>query len=90
MIIRKLIWDDWNITHLARHAITKDEVGEVCLSERNVVTRADRRKIRVIGHAWSGKYVTVFLASRDRDSYYVVTARASTNKEKRFYRQKVQ
>ncbi|MDP3724215.1 MAG: hypothetical protein Q8R11_01120 [bacterium] len=90
MIIRRLIWDDWNTVHIVRHVITQDEVEEICSSERNVVTRAGRQKIRVVGRAWSGKYVTVFLVSRGRDSYYVVTARASTNKEKMFYRKKVQ
>jgi hypothetical protein len=31
--IRRLIWDDWNIAHIARHEVSPDEVEEVCDAE---------------------------------------------------------
>ena len=30
IVIRRLIWDSWNITHIARHDVTPDEVEDVC------------------------------------------------------------
>ena len=28
--IRRLIWDAWNIAHIARHNVTPEEVEQVC------------------------------------------------------------
>jgi len=28
--IRKLIWDKWNINHITKHNVTKDEIEELC------------------------------------------------------------
>lgn len=33
MIIRKLIWDEWNIEHIARHHVSPEEVEQICKSE---------------------------------------------------------
>ena len=30
LTIRKLIWDPWNIQHIARHQIIPDEIEAVC------------------------------------------------------------
>ena len=31
--VRELVWTAWNIGHIARHAVTPDEVEEVCHGE---------------------------------------------------------
>lgn len=33
MIIRRLIWDEWNIDHIAGHNVEPEEVEEVCRSK---------------------------------------------------------
>ena len=30
VVIKKLIWDEWNVTHIARHKVLPEEVEEVC------------------------------------------------------------
>ena len=30
IVIRRLVWDTWNIVHIARHDVVPDEVEEVC------------------------------------------------------------
>ncbi len=30
IVIRRLIWDSWNVAYIARHEVTSDEVEEVC------------------------------------------------------------
>jgi hypothetical protein len=29
-VIQKLIWDEWNISHIARHDVSPEEVEQVC------------------------------------------------------------
>jgi hypothetical protein len=33
IFIRRLVWDSWNVAHIARHEVTPDEVEEVCHGE---------------------------------------------------------
>ncbi len=30
VVIKKLIWDEWNVAHIARHTVLPGEVEEVC------------------------------------------------------------
>jgi hypothetical protein len=30
IVISRLIWDSWNVAHIARHEVVPDEVEEVC------------------------------------------------------------
>jgi hypothetical protein len=30
IFIRRLIWDAWNVAHIARHAVVPEEVEQVC------------------------------------------------------------
>ncbi len=85
MIIRRLVWDEWNIDHIARHSIEPEEVEEVCKS-KNLFNKWKKKTYRVIGQTEDGRYITIFLAPRIGQSYYPVTARNSTEKEKKGFR----
>lgn len=87
MIIRRLVWDEWNIDHIARHNVEPEEIEEVCKS-KNLFNRWKNKTYRVIGQTEDGRYITIFLAPRTRQSYYPVTARDSTEKEKKACRRK--
>ncbi len=87
MIIRRLIWDEWNIDHIAKHHAEPEEVEEVCKG-RNVFNKWKNKTYRVIGQTGDGRYLTIFLAPGVRQSYYPVTARDSTEKEKKACRRK--
>ncbi len=87
MIIRRLIWDEWNIDHIARHNVEPEAVEEVCKS-KNLFNKWKNETYRVIGQTEDGRYLTIFLAPRIGQSYYPVTARDSTEKEKRAFRRK--
>lgn len=58
--IRRLIWDDWNIAHIARHDVTPDEVEEVCHGDP-MTSQTYKRRIRVIGPTETGRMLTVIL-----------------------------
>lgn len=86
MIITGLIWDNWNVGHIARHAVTPEEVEAVCSSQAfTSKTYADR--VRVIGSTRKGRKLTVILAPKGGDAYYPVTARPASRKERKRYAQ---
>ncbi|MCK4476376.1 MAG: hypothetical protein KAU16_06580 [Methanophagales archaeon] len=84
--IRELLWNDWNIDHIARHNVSPHEVEEVCYSNPSV-SRARNKTLRIIGQTYSGRFLTIFLAPRGKGSYFVVTTREATEAERRrFYK----
>ena len=87
MIISRLVWDEWNIDHIARHNVEPEEVEEVC-RRKNLFNKWKNKTYRVIGQTEEGRYLTIFLASRIEQSYYPVTVRDSTEKEKKAFRRK--
>src|SRR5215211_5221610 len=59
MQIRRLSRDDWNIEHVARHAVTQDEVEAVCHGDRSPSSKATRT-----GSSSSGWLPTVVSSPR--------------------------
>ena len=85
MLVVLLIWDPWNVAHNARHEVTPDEVEEVCHDDPMTSATYEGR-LRVIGQTLAGRMLTVILAPRNGDgTYYTVTARSASRKERRFY-----
>lgn len=83
MIIRKLVWDEWNIEHIARHNVEPEEVEQVCIS-KNLFERGRDGTYQVTGQTETGRYLTIILVLR-RNGFYPVTARdASDTERKRF------
>jgi uncharacterized protein len=85
--IRRLIWDTWNIAHIARHDVIPDEVEEVCHGTP-ITSQTYKGRIRVVGPTHSTRMLTVILAPTDEpEIYYPVTARPADRKERRNYAQ---
>lgn len=85
MIIRKLIWDEWNIDHIARHNVEPEEVEEVCKS-KNLFTRGRNGSYKVIGQTDDGRYLAIILSPRPGGRFYPITARSADDKEKRRFK----
>lgn len=80
VLVTHLIWDDWNREHIARHAVTLDEVEEVCHRQHRVV-ESYRNRIVIIGKTNDERKLVIVLSPEDRDLrpyevgiYYVITA----------------
>jgi hypothetical protein len=74
IIIKKLLWDWWNIAHIAAHKITPREVQEVCDREP-VVRKGHKNRIFLIGSTEKGRMVSVILDPTEQaDVYKPVTA----------------
>ena len=85
LIIRELVWDDWNEAHIARHSVAIEEIEDVCFG-RSLGVRIRRRRYRIIGQTGAGRYLTVILDSQGRGEFYVVTARDASESECRRFR----
>jgi hypothetical protein len=85
VMIRRLIWDAWNVAHIARHAATPEEVEEVCQGEPLVQAGYEGRSL-VIGPTLAGKMLTIVIDPEPEDGvYYVVTARPTSRRERALY-----
>ena len=88
-MVRKinLVWDDWNVDHIAKHGVSVEEVEEAVRDPRAKMRKLSKNRYVLIGSAW-GRILTIFLDPIGKWKYYVVTARDSTEREKRIYKRK--
>ena len=82
--VDKLIWDEWNIAHIARHNIIPDEVEQVCHGDYTTL-ETYKGRIVVIGPTERGHTLFIVLAPREAKVYYPVTARVADRKERAYY-----
>ncbi len=86
--IRWLIWDEWNVAHIARHNVVPHEVEAVCYGE-HIEHEAYAGRMMVIGQVQSGRMLSVILAPESEQGvYYAVTARPASRRERRIYQQR--
>jgi uncharacterized DUF497 family protein len=89
MRIHELIWPQDRIDHIARHAVTPEEVEEVCFG-RSLVQRGksegENPVYYVLGQTEAGRYLLCVIIQVPDGNGYPVTARLMTPKEKRRYR----
>ena len=86
VLVRELVWDAWNVAHIAHHEVTPEEVEEVCWGFTHS-SRTYQDRLRVIGQTVSGRTLTVILAPVQTEIYYPVTARPASRSERRTYRE---
>jgi len=86
MKIDRLIWDPWNVAHIAEHQVTPEEVEEICQADP-LVEAGHTGRILVIGLNKAGRLLTAVLDPEpEQGVYYVVSARAAARKERVLYR----
>jgi uncharacterized DUF497 family protein len=88
MRIEELLWPRDRIEHLARHAVTPEEVEQVCFSQP-LVQRAksygENPVYYVLGQTDAGRYLFSVIIQFPDGNGYPVTARSMTDKEKSRY-----
>ena len=82
LFVNKLVWDEWNTAHIARHGVSQAEVEEVCSGEP-MIEQGYSERMRLVGPSLRGRMLSVVLAPKDKDFYYPVTARPASRKERR-------
>jgi uncharacterized DUF497 family protein len=84
--VKDLLWDAWNVVHIARHEVTPEEVEEVC-AEGGSIEAGYAGCLRLVGPTRQGRILAVVLAPKGNGIYYPVTARPASRKERRRYKE---
>jgi len=85
LFIRRLIWDAWNVAHIAHHQVTPEEVEEVCHGDP-VVQKGKKGRVLVFGPTGSRRMLTIVLDPEDGPGVYdPVTARPASRRERAIY-----
>lgn len=82
--IHRLVWDPWNVAHIARHKVSPEEVEEVCHA-KFIVRQGHTGRLLIIGPTESRRILAIVLANKKNHVYYVVTARTADRKERIIY-----
>jgi uncharacterized DUF497 family protein len=86
--IERLVWDEWNLEHIAKHGITQGDVEGV-LKGPALARRSYKNRFLVIGPTTNGRVLAVVIGADPHDpgSYYVFSARPASRRERRHYQQ---
>ncbi len=87
IVIKKLVWDDWNINHIAQHGVIPEEVEQVGSSDP-MIQQGKKSRLAITGITKAGKMITVILDPEpEEEVYYVITAYPTNKKYRRIYQQ---
>jgi len=89
MKIQNITWDQETVDHIARHAVSPEEVEQVLFNDEDVpiIMRSRENKYLTYGETDSGRFLFIVWVSKYRKTR-IVTARNMTKKEKQFYRKR--
>jgi uncharacterized DUF497 family protein len=83
-----LNWDDWNLEHITKHDVVREEAEEVIFGGP-VVFKSYKERLVLIGPTSLGRMLAVIVGAVPGSShvYYVFSARPASRKERRYYEQ---
>lgn len=81
IVIKKLIWDDYNVEHIKKHNVVQNEVEELA---ENIITHKKARMGRylIMGRVGS-RILSVAISRKGVGIYYPITARDAAKKERK-------
>jgi len=85
LIVRKLVWDTWNISHIARHHVTSDEVEAICHGDPLILRGQQKNRLALIGLTEEERILAVILESKGHGIYYPITAYPADKKDIALY-----
>lgn len=90
VIVKRLIWDAWNVAHIARHQVTPSEVEEV-YQQKHFTRPSKKNRLAITGPTFASRMLTVIIAPKEEMGvFFTVTARPASQKERRLYQELVQ
>ena len=89
MKIENITWDEDTADHISRHAVSPEEVEEVLFNDSELprIMRGKGNRYLVYGMTNAGRFLLVVLIIANRKTR-IITARDTTDREKKFYRRK--
>jgi uncharacterized DUF497 family protein len=85
--IQFLLWDEWNEEQVARHHLSPAKVEEAVEGARSI-TRSRNGTYRAIEQTLGARYISVILAPRGGERFYIVTTREADDNERQLYRRR--
>lgn len=81
VVVKKLIWEQWNIEHIQKHNVS---IQEAETAAKNLIAHKKGYKGRyiVIGRC-KGRILSIIVVREKTGEYFVVTARDANKKERR-------
>ena len=80
-------WNEWNIEHIVNHSVTPQEVEEACYNQ-SISRKTKDNLYLVYGQTDAGRYLFIVIRYKVKATAYVITARAMSETEKRYYRKR--
>ena len=81
IVIKKLVWDVYNVEHIKKHNVTVNEAEEV---GKNFISHRKGKNGRYLAIGRSGLRLISLVVRREKVGiYYLVTARDSSRKERK-------
>ncbi|MBA3517428.1 MAG: BrnT family toxin [Rhizobiales bacterium] len=79
----RLVWDDWNRDHLAKHAVLPEEAEEMVAGDP-MVRQTSKDRLQVIGPNLTGRILPVVTGRvpNELGAYDVFSARPASRKER--------
>jgi uncharacterized protein len=86
--IDRLLWDEWNRDHIAKHAVLPEEAEEV-IAGLPRVNETYKQRLQLVGPTLAGRMLSIVVgAVPDRPGvYYVFSARPASRTERGMYEQ---
>jgi uncharacterized DUF497 family protein len=84
----RLVWDDWNREHVAKHGVSPDEAEEVVAGDP-IFRAGYKGRLVVTGPTVAGRMLTVVVGPvpHEPSAFYVFSARPASRRERGEYRQ---
>jgi uncharacterized DUF497 family protein len=86
--VELLIWDDWNRSHISKHAVIPDEAEDV-IAGTPIYRAGYKQRLVLTGPTAAGRMLTVVIGEVPNrpGSYYVFSARPASREERVDYQQ---
>lgn len=79
--INQLIWDEWNLEHIKKHNVKKQEIENAI---RDIKAHREGYSGRMILIGRSGKRILSMITVKEKlNKYYIVTTRDADKKERK-------
>lgn len=86
IVVKELVWDEYNVEHIKKHNVSKDEAETAV---KNFIGHRKAKKGRYIAIGKSkDRLISLVVEKKGPGIYYVVTARDSDKRERRIVNEK--
>lgn len=86
LIIKELVFDENNISHIARHKVTKEEATE---AGKRMIYHSPTYNSRYVAVGRVGMRIIALIITRvGQGRYYLITARDASKKERKYLYEK--